>query len=55
MTTYIQKQFEQARYLSAPTDTFTMQIKGPVGQTNWLNVTAEQMQQILHILERSPK
>ena len=52
MTTYIQKQFERARDLSAPTDTFVMKIRGPVGQTNWINITLEELAQIEAILER---
>ena len=53
MTTYIQKQFERARFLSAPTDTFVMKIRGPVGETNWINITQAELNEIQAILERT--
>lgn len=55
MTTYIQAQFNKVRDLSAPTDTFVMKIRGPVGQTNWINISQEELTQIQAILERNPK
>ena len=51
MTRYIQAQFDGARELSAPTDTFVMKIRGPVGQTNWINITIAQLNAIQKILE----
>ena len=55
MTTYLQKQFERARDLSAPTNTFVMKIRGPVGQTNWINISQAELNEIQAILERDPK
>ena len=54
MTTYIQKQFKRARELSAPTDIFVMKIRGPVGQTNWINISQAELNEIQAILERDP-
>lgn len=54
MTTYIQKQFERARELSSAeseTIQFTLQIVGPVGKTNHLNITIGQLNAIQKILE----
>ena len=54
MTTYIQAQFDKARDLaSAESDTiqFTLQIAGPVGKTNHLNITITQLNAIQKILE----
>ena len=55
MTRYIQAQFDGARELSAPTDTFVMKIRGPVGQTNWINISRAELNEIQAILERKPK
>ena len=54
MTTYIQAQFDKARNLaSAESETiqFTLQIVGPVGKTNHLNITIAQLNAIQKILE----
>ena len=54
MTTYIQAQFNKVRDLaSAESDTiqFTLQIAGPVGKTNHLNITIAQLNAIQKILE----
>ena len=54
MTTYIQAQFNKVRDLaSAESDTiqFTLQIVGPVGKTNHLNITIAQLNAIQKILE----
>ena len=43
MTTYIQAQFDKVRDLTSaksPVPHFTLQIVGPVGKTNWMNITA---------------
>ena len=54
MTTYIQAQFDKVRDLaSAESETiqFTLQIVGPVGKTNHLNITISQLNAIQKILE----
>ena len=54
MTTYIQAQFNKVRDLaSAESETiqFTLQIVGPVGKTNHLNITIAQINAIQKILE----
>ena len=54
MATYIQAQFDKVRDLaSAESDTiqFTLQIVGPVGKTNHLNITIGQINAIQKILE----
>ena len=54
MTTYIQAQFDKVRDLaSAESETiqFTLQIVGPVGKTNHLNITIGQLNAIQKILE----
>ena len=54
MATYIQAQFDKVRDLaSAESDTiqFTLQIAGPVGKTNHLNITIAQLNAIQKILE----
>ena len=54
MTTYIQAQFDKVRDLaSAECEIiqFTLQIVGPVGKTNHLNITIGQLNRIQKILE----
>ena len=54
MTTYIQAQFDKVRDLSSAeskTIQFTLQIVGPVGKTNHLNITIGQLNAIQKILE----
>ena len=54
MTTYVQAQFNKIRDLSsAESETihFTLQIFGPVGKTNWMNINEVQLNAIQKILE----
>ena len=54
MTTYIQAQFDKVRDLASAeskTIQFTLQIVGPVGKTNHLNITIGQLNRIQKILE----